>query len=58
MRSWPASFHGSWLLYGHSHGRLVDIGKQYDIGVDNNSFYPVSFEQIKEIMKAKESNID
>jgi calcineurin-like phosphoesterase family protein len=58
MRSWPASYHGSWLLYGHSHGRLADAGKQHDIGVDNNHFYPVSFEQIKKIMATKENNID
>ena len=53
MRVWPKSHYGSWQLYGHSHGGLEPIGKQWDIGVDNNNFYPVSFEQLKEIMKSR-----
>jgi calcineurin-like phosphoesterase family protein len=40
MRVWPRSHHNSWQLYGHSHGKLLPIGKQWDIGVDNNDFYP------------------
>lgn len=50
MRTWPRSHHGSIQLYGHSHGKLEPIGLQYDVGVDNNDFYPVSDEQIKKIM--------
>ena len=60
MLTWPRSHYGSWQLYGHSHGNLnLNImGKQYDIGVDNNNFYPVSFNQIKEIMKNKPDNFN
>lgn len=60
MLVWPKSHYGSWQLYGHSHGRLnlETMGKQYDIGVDNNNFYPVSFQQIKEIMKTKPDNFN
>lgn len=50
MRRWARSHYGAWHLYGHSHGVLPPMGKSWDIGVDNNNFYPVSFEQIKEIM--------
>jgi len=50
MRKWERGHHGSWQVYGHSHGRLPPIGKQYDVGVDNNNFYPVSFNRLKEIM--------
>jgi calcineurin-like phosphoesterase family protein len=60
MLVWPKSHYGSWQLYGHSHGKL-DIpimGKQYDIGVDNNNFYPVSFDKIVEIMKGKKDNFN
>jgi len=56
MRVWPKSHYNSWQLYGHSHGRLGGIGKQYDIGVDNNNFYPVSFNEICEIMQNKPDN--
>ena len=56
MRVWPRSHYGSWQLYGHSHGKLEPIEKQHDIGVDNNKFFPVSFEEIVEIMKTKDDN--
>lgn len=50
MRVWPKSHYGSWHVYGHSHGNLESLGKSYDVGVDNNNFYPVSFDQLKIIM--------
>ena len=58
MRTWHRSHYNSWQLYGHSHGKLKPAGKQWDIGVDNNNFYPVSFEQIKEIMKSQPDNFN
>jgi calcineurin-like phosphoesterase family protein len=51
MRTWERSRYGSWQLYGHSHGNLLPEGKQYDVGVDNNNFYPISFEEIRDFMK-------
>ena len=56
MRVWPRSHHNSWQLYGHSHGMLPPIGKQWDVGVDNNDFFPVSFDQICEIMQSQPDN--
>jgi calcineurin-like phosphoesterase family protein len=56
MTTWARSHYNSWQLYGHSHGRLEPVGKQWDVGVDNNNFFPVSFEQIKEIMKERPDN--
>lgn len=58
MRTWWTSHYNSWQLYGHSHGRLDPVGKQWDIGVDNNSFYPVSWDQIKMIMKDRPDNFN
>ena len=48
-------------LHGHVHERVGGIGKddqrlqyrfpyQYDVGVDNNNFYPVSWEEILKII--------
>jgi len=51
MRVWPMSHYGSWQVYGHSHGKLKPQGLQYDVGVDNNNFYPVSFEKLQQIME-------
>ena len=58
MRTWGKSHWNSWQLYGHSHGQLPPEGKQYDVGVDCNDFYPVSFEQIVEIMKSRPDNFN
>lgn len=58
MRVWPRSHYNSWQLFGHSHGMLEPAGKQWDVGVDNNDFYPVSFEQLKEIMKTRPDNVN
>ena len=52
-----------WQLYGHIHtnprnNKIMPLErmemlmpKQYDVGVDNNNFYPVSFRQLEEIIK-------
>lgn len=50
MRTWERSHYGSWQLFGHSHGTLLPIGKQWDIGVDSNGFCPVSFDRLEYIM--------
>lgn len=52
---------GIWQLFGHVHSRPNDTGKdhdrlsmlfpyQYDVGVDNNNYYPVSWNQIVDII--------
>jgi len=60
MIVWPKSHHNSILLFGHSHGRLNDIiqGKCYDIGVDNNNYYPISEEKIFLLMEDKPDNFN
>jgi len=51
---WNKSHHGSWHLHGHSHGTLgfKDI-KRLDVGVDSNTFCPVSMDEVAEIMKKR-----
>ncbi|HOO76758.1 MAG TPA: metallophosphoesterase [bacterium] len=56
MRVWPRSHYNSWQLYGHSHGRLEPVGKQWDVGVDANGFAPVSLERLDDIMAARPDN--
>jgi len=58
MRVWPLSHYGSWQLFGHSHGHLKPQGKQWDVGVDANDFFPVSLDQLKAIMQAQVDNAD
>lgn len=58
MRVWPRSHYNSWQLYGHSHGKLKPVGKQMDVGVDTNNFYPYEFKFIKDIMEKKDDNFN
>jgi len=53
MLSWPKDRKGSLQLHGHIHERMEynlenrDAGvRRYDVGVDANSYYPVSADQI------------
>ena len=56
MRTWRKSHFGSWQLHGHSHGNLPPEGKQLDVGVDTHDFTPVSWEMVKQLMKARGEN--
>lgn len=56
MRMWARSHYNSWQLYGHSHGRLPPIGKQWDVGVDNNDLHPVPWTELVKIMSKRPDN--
>jgi calcineurin-like phosphoesterase family protein len=58
MRVWNKSHFDSVHLFGHSHGKLDPIGKSWDVGVDNNNFMPLEFEEIKKIMKSRPHNFN
>ena len=57
--------HGTWQLFGHLHSTphspgMIDAQRlamlqpnQYDVGVDNNNFAPVSYQQIQQILAAR-----
>ena len=51
MRVWNASFHGSYHLFGHSHGSLSSYGLSFDVGVDAWNYTPISEEQVVDEMK-------
>src|SRR5262249_52156693 len=56
MRSWNKSFHGSWHLYGHVHGRLAAEDAAHpswltkDVGVDACEYRPWSFDELRAYM--------
>jgi len=56
MHSWARSHYNSWHLYAHSHRDLGLSGKRHCISVDNTNFFPLSFDQIKEIMTNRPDN--
>ena len=55
MRVWRGDYRGAWHLYGHSHNNLPDKldSLSFDIGVVCHNFYPLSYEDEKEMMKKK-----
>lgn len=60
MSVWNKAHHGAWMLHGHCHGthkrslpHVVDKGKILDMGVDVHNFFPVSYEQLKQMMSFK-----
>jgi len=58
LATWNKSHYNSYHLHGHSHGKFSYEGKIYDVGVDNNGFYPVNLNDILKIMKDKPDNIN
>lgn len=55
MRVWQASHHGTYHIYGHSHGELPDDPKSlsFDVGVDCHNFAPINYDDVKRIMSNK-----
>lgn len=55
MNVWNRSHHGSWHLFGHSHGSLPDnkYSLSIDVGCMLYDYTPLEFEEIKEIMSKK-----
>ncbi len=52
MRVWNHSHrNGSWMLYGHDHGRLAPIKNSVDVGVDPNGFRPLALEEVARLIK-------
>jgi len=56
MYEWNKSHHNSYHLFGHCHGVVDNVGKTWDVGVDNNNFMPISLDEILIIMKNRPNN--
>lgn len=52
--TWHGSHRGTWNLHGHCHNSLDKslnkYAKRFDVGVDANNYFPVSFEEIKKVL--------
>lgn len=73
MRVWDKAHHGTWMLYGHSHGTLPkysavkgfatkasELYRTMDVGVDTHpEFRPYHFDEIAKIMEGRPAlNVD
>lgn len=57
LRVWNQMHRGSWMLHGHSHANLPDIGgKIMDVGVDNPvcEYAPISLDSVANIMSHRD----
>jgi calcineurin-like phosphoesterase family protein len=55
MRTWNQSHRGAWMLHGHCHGNLPDVGGLImDVGVDPRGYRPISLEEVKAFMEGRE----
>lgn len=45
-RTWPKANHGTYHLYGHSHGDLPGVNRSMDVGVDANDYAPISMDAV------------
>lgn len=55
---WERSHFNSYHLHGHSHGNYKPRGKMYDVGVDNNNFFPINITDVLAMMEKKPSNVN
>ena len=48
LASWERKVHGAFHLHGHTHARFDNTknGLSFDIGVDNNNYYPLNLEEV------------
>lgn len=53
MVTWKGRHYGGFHLYGHVHGKYVHPLRAMDVGVDNNNFYPHSFDQVVQELSMK-----
>lgn len=54
QRVWRNSHHGAWHLFGHSHNSLPSLGRSMDVGVDARGYQPISFDEVRELLKERE----
>lgn len=57
-RSWPKSYHGSFHLFGHVHGKLAPWGLSFDVGVDAQNYTPISLGQVVKKMEVLRADYD
>jgi calcineurin-like phosphoesterase family protein len=54
-RVWNKSHHGSFHLYGHSHGSMEEKpwGKSMDVGVDSWDYKPLSYYDVERVLSKR-----
>ena len=50
-RTWRNSHHGSYHLFGHSHGALPPLGRSMDVGANVLNYRPITLEAVHVALK-------
>ena len=61
MVSWRASYHGSYHVFGHTHGKYQPTNRSMDVGVDEafrltGEYRPFSLDEIIDILSKRDLN--
>lgn len=68
LLAWEGNFRGYWQLFGHVHtcprSKTLDASRvealilptQYDVGMDNNNYYPISYHEVDDIITKQKLN--
>lgn len=58
LLEWNSMKHGSIHLHGHCHGSMDELDKnntkRMDVGLDSHNMFPISWEEVKEILNNRE----
>ncbi|MCH2161690.1 MAG: metallophosphoesterase [Phycisphaerales bacterium] len=54
LRSWQGNRAGSLHLYGHVHGRLEELGRSCDVGVDCWNHAPVEIDRVFDLLAQRQ----
>lgn len=55
--TWEKKFHGSYHVFGHSHGYIKNpMPRSCDVGVDCWNYAPVSFEEVIDYIKTRDAD--
>ncbi len=57
MRVWQGNRNGSIHLYGHAHGRLEEMGRSTDVGVDCWEYSPIEIDHVLEMLARRDPHL-
>lgn len=53
LRCWQGNRHGALHCYGHAHGRLEEVGRSTDVGIDSWNYRPIELDTVLEMLASR-----
>jgi len=54
LQCWQGNRHGSLHCYGHTHGRLEELGRSTDVGVDCWNYTPIEIDHVLRMLASRD----